>query len=48
MRQTADRLIVLGRGRLIADTSVAELAEAGGGSLEDAYVRLTREAVEFQ
>jgi ABC-2 type transport system ATP-binding protein len=32
MAQTADRLVVLGRGRVIADTPTAELlARAGGG-----------------
>ena len=31
MAQTADHLIVVGRGRLIADTSVSELMRAAGG-----------------
>ena len=45
--QTATHLIVIGRGRLIADTSVAELT-AGHASLEDAFVDLTEDAVEFR
>jgi hypothetical protein len=36
-----------GRGRLLADTTVAELS-AGSASLEDAFFRLTSEAVEYQ
>ena len=39
--QTADRLVVIGGGRLLADTTVAELAAAGAGSLEDAFFALT-------
>jgi ABC-2 type transport system ATP-binding protein len=31
MAQTADHLVVVGRGRLIADTSVSELMNAAGG-----------------
>jgi ABC-2 type transport system ATP-binding protein len=30
MAQTADHLVVIGRGRLIADTGVGELMRAGG------------------
>jgi ABC-2 type transport system ATP-binding protein len=36
----ADRLVVIGQGRLLADTSVAELS-AGAASLEDAFLQLT-------
>jgi ABC-2 type transport system ATP-binding protein len=36
---TADHLVVIGRGRLLADASVAALT-GGGASLEDAYVAL--------
>jgi ABC-2 type transport system ATP-binding protein len=43
----ADHLVVLGRGRVLADASVSSLV-AGTGSLEQAYLRLTREAVEFR
>ncbi|QBI56218.1 ABC transporter ATP-binding protein [Streptomonospora litoralis] len=31
MAQTADHLIVIGRGRLLADTSISELMHVGGG-----------------
>jgi ABC-2 type transport system ATP-binding protein len=46
MEQTADHLLVIGRGRLIADVGVAELT-AGGQSLEDAYFALTEGSVQF-
>ncbi|WP_203922792.1 ABC transporter ATP-binding protein [Rugosimonospora africana] len=62
MELIADRLVIIGRGRLIADTTVGELisnAPTGRGatpdapgqkatSLEDAYLRLTDEAVEHR
>ena len=41
MAVTADRLLVIGGGRLLADTTVAEMAGRGGGSLEDAFLTLT-------
>ncbi len=42
MQLTADRLIIIDRGRLLADTTVGELiTSAGAASLEDAYLRLT-------
>ena len=44
--QTADQLIVIGQGRLLAQTTVAELS-ATAGSLEDAFFRLTESASEF-
>jgi ABC-2 type transport system ATP-binding protein len=47
MALTADRLVVIGRGRLLADTTVAELS-TGSESLEDAFFRLTSAAVEYQ
>jgi ABC-2 type transport system ATP-binding protein len=37
---TADHLVVIGGGRLLADTSVAELS-ARAGSLEEAFLELT-------
>jgi ABC-2 type transport system ATP-binding protein len=40
MAITADHLIVIGRGRLLADTPLAGLVR-DGSSLEDAYLRLT-------
>ena len=48
MALTADRLIVVGRGQLLADASVAELAVRGGGSLEDAFFSLAGGSAEFR
>ena len=47
MALTADRLIIIGQGRLVADTSVAELS-ARSGSLEDAFLDLTGGATDFR
>src|ERR1700678_16799 len=47
MALTAERLVVIGRGRLLAETTVAELS-AGSASLEDAFFRLTSGAVEYR
>ncbi len=47
MELTADHLVVIGQGRLLADTSVAELT-AGGGTLEEAFFRLTSGSVEYR
>ena len=44
--QTADQLIVIGRGRLLAQTTVAELA-ARSTSLEDAFFELTEGSTEY-
>jgi ABC-2 type transport system ATP-binding protein len=46
MAVTADRLIVIGAGRLLADTTVAELS-ARSTSLEDAFLKLTSGSAEF-
>ena len=46
MAVTADRLIVIGAGRLLADTTVAELS-ARSASLEDVFLRLTSGSAEF-
>jgi ABC-2 type transport system ATP-binding protein len=46
MAVTADRLIVIGAGRLLADTTVAELT-ARSASLEDAFLKLTSGSAEF-
>jgi ABC-2 type transport system ATP-binding protein len=43
---TAEHVIVVGQGRLIADASVAELL-AGSSSLEEAFLKLTDGAVEY-
>ena len=45
MALTADHLVVIGRGRLLADASTAELA-AGSASLEDAFLELTAAGAE--
>jgi ABC-2 type transport system ATP-binding protein len=44
---TADRLIVIGAGKLLADTTVAELS-ARSGSLEDTFLELTAGSAEFR
>jgi ABC-2 type transport system ATP-binding protein len=44
---TADRLIVIGAGKLLADTTVAELS-AGSASLEDAFLDLTAGSAEYR
>jgi ABC-2 type transport system ATP-binding protein len=46
MALTADQLVIVGRGRLLADLSIDELM-VGHSSLEEAYLRLTADAVEF-
>jgi ABC-2 type transport system ATP-binding protein len=43
---TADHLVILGRGRLLADAPLAELV-ASHGTLEDAYLALTAGTVEY-
>jgi len=45
--RTAERLVVIGRGRLLAQTSVAELS-ARSGSLEEAFLELTSGSVEYR
>jgi ABC-2 type transport system ATP-binding protein len=51
LENTAEHLIVIGRGRLVADTTVADLVAGASGehraSLEEAYLELTRVDVEF-
>jgi ABC-2 type transport system ATP-binding protein len=47
MARTAEPLVVIGAGRLLADTSVAELS-ARSTSLEDAFFDLTAGSAEFQ
>jgi ABC-2 type transport system ATP-binding protein len=44
---TADNLIVIGQGRLLAQTTVADLAERHD-TLEDAFFALTGSAVEYR
>jgi ABC-2 type transport system ATP-binding protein len=43
---TADHLLILGRGRLLADAPLTEFV-ASHGSLEDAYLALTSDSVEY-
>ena len=47
MASTADRLIVIGAGKLLADTTVAELS-ARSASLEDAFLDLTAGSAEYR
>jgi ABC-2 type transport system ATP-binding protein len=47
MALTADRLIVIGGGRLLADTSVAELSTRST-SLEDAFIELTSATADYR
>jgi ABC-2 type transport system ATP-binding protein len=42
----AEHLVVIGQGRLLADTSVAALS-ASAASLEDAFLRLTGDSVQY-
>ncbi|WP_405148954.1 ATP-binding cassette domain-containing protein [Sphaerisporangium sp. NBC_01403] len=58
LQDAADHLVVVGRGRVITDTSVADLLNANAvpfsevsayrATLEEAYLELTRDAVEFR
>jgi ABC-2 type transport system ATP-binding protein len=51
LEETADHVVIVGRGRVIADTSIADLTTAASGHrvrLEDAYLELTRDAVEYR
>jgi ABC-2 type transport system ATP-binding protein len=49
MEQTADRLVIIGRGRLIAEANVdALIAASGTTSLESAFLRLTTDSVEYR
>jgi ABC-2 type transport system ATP-binding protein len=47
MALSAERLVVIARGRLLAQTSVAELS-AGAVSLEEAFLELTAGEAEFR
>jgi ABC-2 type transport system ATP-binding protein len=46
MAHTAEALIVIGRGRLLAQTTVAQLS-ARSGSLEDAFFQLTDDVTDY-
>jgi ABC-2 type transport system ATP-binding protein len=47
MALTAEQLVVIGQGRLLAETSVAELS-ARSASLEEAFLELTSGSVEYR
>jgi|SRR5579875_1808724 len=47
LQDLAGHVVIVGRGRVIADGSVADLV-GGRASLEAAYLELTREAVEYR
>jgi ABC-2 type transport system ATP-binding protein len=47
MALMAEHLVVIGQGRLLADTSVAALS-AGAASLEDAFLQLTGTSTEYR
>lgn len=46
MQQTADRVVVIGAGKLLAHFDIGDLEE--GTSLEDAYVRLTAGVAQYR
>jgi ABC-2 type transport system ATP-binding protein len=46
MALTAERIVIIGRGKLITEATVAELT-ARFSSLEDAYIALTAQSVEY-
>jgi len=48
MAATAEQLVVVGGGRLLADTSVAKLSAAGSGSLEEAFFALTADSAQYE
>jgi ABC-2 type transport system ATP-binding protein len=47
MALMAERLVVIGQGRLLADTSVAEMS-AGAPSLEAAFLAMTEASTEYR
>jgi ABC-2 type transport system ATP-binding protein len=47
MALMADRLVVIGKGRLLADTTVAELS-GRAPSLEEAFLQLTGDSAQYQ
>ena len=47
MALMADHLVVIGRGRLLADTTAAELA-ARASTLEEAFLQLTGASTEYR
>ena len=47
MALLAEHLVVIGQGRLLADTSVAQMS-AGAPSLEEAFLALTESSTEYR
>jgi ABC-2 type transport system ATP-binding protein len=47
MALLAEHLVVIGQGRLLADTSVAQMS-AGASSLEEAFLALTEPSTEYR
>ena len=47
MAVMADRLVVIGQGRLLADTTIAELSDRAP-SLEEAFLQLTGDSAQYQ
>jgi ABC-2 type transport system ATP-binding protein len=47
LARTADQVVVIGQGRLLAEASVAELS-AGSASLEEAFFELTAATAEYR
>lgn len=47
MSRTADHIVVIGRGRLLADLSMSELASRGE-SLEETFLELTADSVDYR
>jgi ABC-2 type transport system ATP-binding protein len=48
LESIAGQVVVVGRGRVLADGTVAELTAAHGGTLEDAYLALTAEVTDYK
>ena len=44
---SVEHLVLIGRGRLIADAPITKLVSAGGPSLEEVYLDLTRGSADF-
>jgi ABC-2 type transport system ATP-binding protein len=47
LQHIAAHVVIIGRGRVLADTTVSELL-AAAPSLEEAYFALTRDAVDYR
>ena len=47
LQDAASRVVIIGRGRVLADATVAGLLRTSS-SLEEAYLKLTRDAVDYR